>query len=53
MHVEQFEEKLPLEFETLLNGEKIHHSGITGAVADILQQAVDKTGQEIRIKVGI
>ena len=52
MHVEQFEEKLPLEFETLLNGEKIHHSEITGAVADILQQALDKTGQEIRIKSG-
>lgn len=30
MHVEQFEEKLPLEFETLLNGEKIHRSEITG-----------------------
>ena len=47
-YVEQ-KEKLPVEFETLLNGEKINHSGITGAIADILQQAIDKTGQEIRI----
>ena len=52
-YVEQFKEKLPVEFETLLNGEKIHHSEITGAIADILQQAIDKTGQEIRIKIGI
>ena len=51
-YVEQ-KEKLPVEFETLLNGEKINHSGITGAIADILQQAIDKTGQEIRIKIGI
>ena len=51
--VEQFKEKLPVEFETLLNGEKIHHSEITGAIADILQQAIDKMGQEIRIKIGI
>ena len=52
-YVEQFKEKLPAEFESLLNGEKIHRSEITGAIADILQQAVDKTGQEIRIKIGI
>ena len=52
-YVEQFKEKLPVEFETLLNGEKIHHSDITGAIADILQQAIDKMGQEIRIKIGI
>ena len=52
-YVEQFKEKLPVEFETLLNGEKIHHSEITGAIADILQQAIDKMGQEIRIKIGI
>ena len=52
-YVEQFKERLPVEFETLLNGEKIHHSEITGAVADILQQAIDRMGQEIRIKIGI
>lgn len=37
MHVEQFEEKLPLEFETLLNGEKIHRSEITGERKRLLQ----------------
>lgn len=52
-YVEQFKEKLPVEFKTLLNGEKIHHSEIIGAIADILQQAIDKMGQEIRIEIGI
>lgn len=47
--MEQFKDTLTIEFITLLNGEEINHNQIASGIASILQQAIDKTCQSIKI----
>ena len=48
-YLEQFEEKLVVEFETYLNGQKIHHDDIAKAVADIVEKFIIKAVQNVKI----
>lgn len=48
-YLKDFSRKLEVEFETYLNGEKIHHDDVQNAVAGILQRAIDGAGQSIKI----
>ena len=45
----QFEERLVVEFETYLNGQRIHHDDIERAVADIVKKSVGKALKGIKI----
>ena len=45
----QFEEQLVVEFETYLNGQRIHHDDIERAVADIVKKSVGKALKGIKI----
>ena len=51
--MEQFKDTLTVEFMTLLNGKEIHQSQIADGVASILQQAIDKSCQSIKITFGV
>ena len=46
----QFEERLVVEFETYLNGQKIHHDDIAKAVADIIERSIGKAVEGITLK---
>ena len=48
-YLEQFEEKLVVEFETYLNGQRIHHDDIAKAVADIVEKSIIKAVQNVKI----
>lgn len=47
--MEQFKEKLVVEFETYLNGRQINDGNIAQGVAEVLQRAIDDAGQGIKI----
>lgn len=51
--MEQFKESLTVEFITLLNGKEINQNQIADGVASILQEAIDKTCQSIKITFGV
>lgn len=51
--MEQFKENLTVEFLTLLNGKEIHQSQIASGLASVLQEAIDKSCQSIKITFGV
>ena len=49
--MEMFEEQLVVNFETYLNGEKIHHDSITQGITEILHKAVGEAMRNVIIKI--
>lgn len=49
--MEQFEERLVVEFETYLNGQKIHHEQIAEAIGDILKKSIGDAMKNLSIKI--
>lgn len=47
--MEQFEERLVVEFETYLNGQKIHHDQIAEAIGDILKKSIGDAMKNLKI----
>ena len=47
----QFEERLVVEFETYLNGQKIHHDDIAKGISEILHKAIGEAMKNIKISV--
>ena len=45
----QFEEKLVVEFETYLNGQKIHHDDIAKGISEILRKSIGDAMRDIKI----
>ncbi len=45
----QFEERLVVEFETYLNGQKIHHDQIAEAIGDILKKSIGDAMKNLKI----
>jgi len=39
-YLDQFREKLVVEFETYFNGQKMHHDNIARAVTDIVEKSI-------------
>ena len=50
-YLEQFQERLVVEFETYFNGQKMHHDEIAKAVADIVEKSIGKAVQNIKITI--
>ena len=50
-YLEQFREKLVVEFETYFNGQKMHHDDIARAVADIVEKSIGGAIQGIRVSL--
>ena len=49
--MEQFREQLVVEFETYLNGQKIHHDQIAEAIGDILKKSIGDAMKNLSIKI--
>ena len=47
--MEQFEERLVVEFETYLNGQKIHHNQIAEAIGDIMKKSIGGAMKNLKI----
>ena len=47
--MEQFEQQLVVEFETYLNGQKIHHDQIAEAIGDILKKSIGDAMRNLKI----
>ena len=47
----QFEEQLVVEFETYLNGQKIHHDDIAKGISEILHKSIGEAMRNIKITV--
>ena len=45
----QFEEKLVVEFETYLNGQKIHHDDIAKGISEILRKSIGDAVRNVKI----
>ena len=50
-YLERFSEKLVVEFETYLNGQKMHHDDIARAVADIVEKSIGKAVYNLKISI--
>ena len=48
-YLDQFREKLVVEFETYFNGQKMHHDDIARAVADIVEKSIGASLKNIKI----
>lgn len=48
-YLDQFQEKLVVEFETYFNGEKMHHDDIARAVADIVEKSIGSAVHSLKI----
>lgn len=48
-YLDQFQEKLVVEFETYFNGEKMHHDDIARAVADIVEKSIGSAVHNLKI----
>lgn len=48
-YLDQFSEKLVVEFETYFNGQKMHHDEIAKAVAEIVQKSIGAAVMKIKI----
>ena len=46
----QFEERLVVEFETYLNGQKIHHDDIAKGISEILHKSIGDAMRDIKIR---
>ena len=49
--MEQFREQLVVEFETYLNGQKIHHDQLAAAIGDILERAIGDAMKNVSIRI--
>ena len=47
----QFEEKLVVEFETYLNGQKIHHDDIAKGISEVLHKSIGEAMRDIKIRL--
>ena len=50
-YLDQFREKLVVEFETYFNGQKMHHDDIARAVADIVEKSIGGAIHNIKISL--
>ncbi len=50
-YLEQFQERLVVEFETYFNGEKMHHADIAKAIAEIIAESVDAAIYNLKIVI--
>ena len=50
-YLDQFREKLVVEFETFFNGQKMHHDDITRAVADIVEKSIGGAIHNLKISI--
>lgn len=50
-YLDQFREKLVVEFETYFNGQKMHHDDIARAVADIVEKSIGGAIQGIKVSL--
>lgn len=50
-YLEQFEEKLVVEFETYLNGQRIHHDDIAKGISEILHKSIGDVIRNVTIKI--
>ena len=48
-YLDQFSERLVVEFETYFNGEKMHHDDIARAVADIVEKSIGSAVHNLKI----
>ena len=48
-YLDQFQERLVVEFETYFNGEKMHHDDIARAVADIVEKSIGSAVHNLKI----
>ena len=48
--MEQFREQLVVEFETYLNGQKIHHDDIAKGISEILHKSIGDAMRDIKLK---
>jgi len=49
--MEQFREQLVVEFETYLNGQKIHHDQLAAAIGDILERSIGEAVKNVSIRI--
>ena len=49
--MEQFREKLVVEFETYFNGQRMHHDNIARAVADIVEKSIGGAIHNLKISI--
>ena len=47
----QFEERMVVEFETYLNGQKIHHDDIEKGISEILHKAIGEALRNVKITI--
>ena len=47
--MENFKEQLVVEFETYLNGQKIHHDQLAAAIGDILERSIGEAVKNVSI----
>ena len=50
-YLDQFREKLVVEFETYFNGQKMHHDDIARAVADIVEKSIGSATHNLKISI--
>ena len=50
-YLDQFREKLVVEFETYFNGQKMHHDDIARAVADIVEKSIGGAIHNLKISL--
>ena len=50
-YLDQFREKLVVEFETYFNGQKMHHDDIARAVADIVEKSIGNAVHNLKISI--
>ena len=49
--MEQFREQLVVEFETYLNGQRIHHDQLAAAIGDILERSIGEAVKNVSIRI--
>ena len=49
--MEQFRVQLVVEFETYLNGQKIHHDQLAAAIGDILERSIGEAVKNVSIRI--
>jgi len=50
-YLDQFREKLVVEFETYFNGQKMHHDNIARAVTDIVEKSIGGAIHNLKISI--
>ncbi len=48
-YLEQFQERLVVEFETYFNGQKMHHDEIAKAIGDIVAKSLGNAVHNLKI----